>query len=232
MKYILPVTIVLVFIGLIFLFKKTKDTSPKADPNAIRYVAIGDSYTIGEGVPQQQTWPALLTKHLQEKGINISLVANPSITGWTTQQAIEQELPIYDASNPQFATLLIGVNDWVQGVDRETFRKNLVILLDHMQAKLVKKDNLLVVTIPDFSATPTGKQYANGRDITAGIADFNAIIKKESQKRKLKVVDIYPISQQMEGHPELINADGLHPAAAEYALWEGLILPEASSLLQ
>src|SRR6266436_1157639 len=85
----------------------------------IRYVAIGDSYSIGEGASPNESWPALLTRHLNAQGVHVDLVANPSRTGWTTQQAIDLELPIFLGSKPNFGTLQIGVNDWVQGIDAE-----------------------------------------------------------------------------------------------------------------
>jgi len=85
--------------------------------NRIRYVPIGDSYSIGEGASPNESWPALLAQHLSEKGVHVDLVANPSRTGWTTQQAIDRELPIFRQMQPNFATLQIGVNDWVQGVN-------------------------------------------------------------------------------------------------------------------
>src|SRR5712692_9201248 len=94
------------------------------DKQRIRYAAIGDSYSIGEGASPDESWPALLTRHLNAQGLHVDLVANPSRTGWTTQQAIDLELPIFLGLKPNFATLQIGVNDWVQGVDAETFRKH------------------------------------------------------------------------------------------------------------
>src|SRR5438876_11145114 len=102
------------------------------EKSRIRYVAIGDSYTIGEGASPNESWPAVLTRHLNEKGLRVELVANPSVTGWTTQQAIERELPVFLKANPNFATLQIGVNDWVQDVDEETFRKRFVFLASQM----------------------------------------------------------------------------------------------------
>src|SRR6266516_1953064 len=120
----------------------------KIDKEKIRYVAIGDSYSIGEGALPNESWPALLTLHLNDKGLHVDLVANPSRTGWTTQQAIDRELPIFVESKPDFATLQIGVNDWVQGIDAETFRKNFIYLVDQMLAMLRDKSRLLVVTIP------------------------------------------------------------------------------------
>lgn len=225
------VVFLIILIGVFAFFMKNSTHSSKISTNTVRYVAIGDSYTIGEGVDEEKRWPNLLTKDLQRNGIEIALVANPSVTGWTTQQALEEELPIYDQANPDFSTLLIGVNDWVQGVSVADFRANLVKLLDHMQQKMEKKNHLLIITIPDFSVTPTGKQFAQGRDISAGIKQFNMVIKEEAKKRELVVVDIFPLSQHMGNDPTLINPDGLHPSAKEYQLWEEKILPAAEKLL-
>src|SRR5437879_11516428 len=104
----------------------------KIDKEKIRYVAIGDSYSIGEGASPNDSWPALLTRHLNARGLHVDLVANPSRTGWTTQQAIDHELPIFVAAKPNFATLQIGVNDWVQGVDENSFRQRFTFLADRM----------------------------------------------------------------------------------------------------
>jgi lysophospholipase L1-like esterase len=198
----------------------------------IRYAAIGDSYSIGEGASPNESWPALLTRHLNEKGLQVDLVANPSVTGWTTEQAIERELPIFLKEKPNFGTLLIGVNDWVQGVDAEKFRKNFSFLVDQMLGVLRDKNRLLVVTIPDFGVTPKGSRYARGRNISEGILRFNKIIIDESRKRELRVVDIFPLSKKMHDDPSLVAKDGLHPSAKEYAEWEKIIFPAALELLK
>ena len=195
----------------------------------IRYVALGDSYTICEGITREESWPYKLTSNLQEKGIQIELIANPSQTGWTTQNLIENELPIFDSSTPNFSTLLIGVNDWVQEVDCKKFQSNLILIINHVQKKI--GNNLILITIPDFSATPEGPKYGNGRDITKGIQEFNQIIINESINRKLKHVDIFPLSQEMKNNPDLVSSDGLHPAAKEYALWNQLITQATFELL-
>lgn len=198
----------------------------------IRYVALGDSYTICEGAKWEESWPYLLTQHLNDSNIPVELIANPSVTGWTTQDLIDKELPIYDSSNPDFATLLIGVNDWVQKVTHEQFQINIEVILDRMQAKLKTKTNLVLISIPDFGVTPKGSQYSGGRDISEGIASFNSILQKEAIKRNLKWVDIYPTTQQMKDSPILISSDELHPSATEYALWEKLIFPIAHTVLK
>lgn len=204
----------------------------KIDKEKIRYVAIGDSYSIGEGALPNESWPAVLTRHLNEQGIHVDLVANPSVTGWTTKQAIERELPIFLESKPDFATLQIGVNDWVQGVGENSFRQRFAFLTDRMLELLPNKDRLLVVNIPDFGVTPTGPKYARGRNISEGLTRFNQIITEEATKRGLRVVDVFPLSKEMGNDPSLVAADGLHPSAKEYAEWEKIIFPAAFELLR
>ena len=219
-------------IGLIVIAIAMTNAQNKIDKEKIRYVAIGDSYSIGEGASPNESWPALLTRHLNDKGLHVDLVANPSRTGWTTQQAIERELPIFVQSKPDFATLQIGVNDWVQGADEKTFRQRFTFLVDQMLAVLRDKNRLLIVTIPDFGVTPTGPKYARGRNISEGIASFNKIITEEAPKRGLRAVDVFPTSKEMRDDPSLVAADGLHPSAKEYAEWEKIIFPVVFELLK
>ena len=148
----------------------------------LRYAVIGDSYSIGEGTTERQSWPALLTRHLTSRVRPVELVSNPARTGWTTQDAIERELPLFRAARPDFGTLMIGVNDWVQAVDKATFRRRLAHLLDEMLKVLPNEKCLLVINIPDFSVTLDGPNYARGRDISAGLASFNRITTDEARK--------------------------------------------------
>ena len=198
----------------------------------IRYAVIGDSYSCGEGAKPGESWPAVMTQHLKAQGLDIELVSNPSVTGWTAKDAIDKELPKFVRSNPNFATLLIGVNDWVQGVDELSFRNRLSYLLDSMLAVLPNKKRLLVVTIPDFGVTPTGPKYSRGRNIHEGIMQFNKIVTEEARKRGLQVVDIFPLSKKMGADKSLVAKDGLHPSAKAYAEWERLIFPSALELLK
>jgi acyl-CoA thioesterase I len=222
----LAIALVAVSTGAIAEEKEEKE---QAD---VRYVAIGDSYTIGEGAEPHQAWPILLTKHLQANGIDIELVANPSRTGWTTLNAIDRELPIFVQEKPNFATLMIGVNDWVQGVDEQTFRQRFTALVGRMLELLPDKRRLVVITIPDFGVTPTGPKYAHGRNISEGITAFNKIITEEARRRDLRVIDVFPLSKQMQNDRSLVAGDGLHPSAKEYAEWEKIIFPVAAELLR
>ena len=210
----------------------TSTAEQTTDPEkGIRYAVVGDSYSIGEGATPEQSWPALLARSLTKSGMPLELVSNPARTGWTTQDAIEREIPSFIAAKPDFATLQIGVNDWVQGVEAVTFRARLAQLMDAMLQALPDKKRLLVVNIPDFSVTPEGARYARGRDIAAGLTSFNQIIAEEARKRGLKMVDVFPVSQKMRGSPALVAADGLHPSAKAYAMWGELIFPAARELL-
>ena len=168
-----------------------------------------------------------MARHLTASGVNVELVSNPSRTGWTTQQAIDDELPVWRAARPQLASVQIGVNDWVQGVDARTFQHRLHVLLDAVQQVIPDTNRLFLVTIPDFSVTPTGAMFSGGRNIAAGLAEFNGIIKLAGTARGLQVVDVFVLSQKMKDDPTLIARDGLHPSAKEYALWEEMIFPMA-----
>jgi lysophospholipase L1-like esterase len=216
---------------IVALLVQTALAMAQSDAQKIRYAVVGDSYSCGEGAKPSEAWPSLLTGHLKSQGFDIELVSNPSVTGWTTKDAIDKELPKFVNSNPNLATLLIGVNDWVQQVDEETFRTRFSYLLDSMVAVLPNKKHLLVITIPDFGVTPTGPKYSRGRNIHEGLTQFNKIVTEEAHKRGLEVVDIFPLSKQMGHDKSLVAKDGLHPSAKEYAEWEKLIFPAALKLL-
>ena len=203
-----------------------------SDLPEILYIPIGDSYTIGTGVTPNHAWPNLLVDHLNSKGIPIKLLANPAHAGWTTKEALEKELPIFESLNPTFATLLIGANDYYQGVDAQTFRTRLVQILDRMTAKLPQKNHLVVVTIPDFSITPTGRQFHPERKVSAQINQFNNIIKEEARSRGLAVADLFEISQGMEKDPSLVCPDGMHPSFKEHVLWEEVIFSKVWAVLK
>jgi lysophospholipase L1-like esterase len=224
-------TLVLLWPAIFVMAMSSAPEKINKQAERIRYAAIGDSHSIGEGASPNESWPAVLTRHLNAQGLNVDLVANPSRTGWTTQEAIDRELPVFVAAKPNFGTLQIGVNDWVQGVDAETFRKRFVALVDRMLEVLPNKDRLLVVTIPDFGVTPTGPRYARGRNISNGILSFNKIIAEEARNRGLRVVDVFPLSKKMGNDRSLVAVDGLHPSAKEYAEWERIIFPVVFELL-
>jgi lysophospholipase L1-like esterase len=198
----------------------------EGEKEPVRYAAVGDSYTIGEGADPDEAWPSVMTAALQAEGIAVELVANPSVTGYTSRHAIERELPVIEAAGKlDLATLMIGVNDWVRGRPEADFRKDLVHLIEWLQARLPAPDRLVVVTIPDFSVTPRGARYARGRDISAGLKRFNEVITEEAKRHGARLVDVYDLSLAAKDDPTLVAADGLHPSAKGYAAWEKIIRP-------
>ncbi|MGE3279371.1 MAG: SGNH/GDSL hydrolase family protein [Candidatus Altimarinota bacterium] len=232
--------VLLLTLGIIALasdrsfFHQEDSSQPEAlaASKRLRYVALGDSYTIGEGVRLRDRWPKILERNMRKEGINIRLVANPSRTGWTTKQLLEQELPYVEKHRPHFVTLLIGVNDWVQGVDEDIFRARFVEILERVPPLMTSPARVLIVTIPDYTKTPLGSQFGSPELNEAGIKRFNEIIREEAFKRDVPVVDIFALSQSESQKPGGLAEDGLHPSGQQYRAWENMILPEALKLLR
>lgn len=201
-------------------------------PDRVVFVPIGDSYTIGTRVSEQERWPNQLCKMLEAEGIHLELAANPAHVGWTTRDALSQEMDVLRKYKPPFCTLLIGVNDWVQGYNETAFRDNLEELMDTMREIVGPEGKLLVITIPDFSVTPAGAQFGDVKEISQGIARFNAIIMEEAGERGLPVADIYPTSQRIADDPATVASDGLHPSGKAYAEWLKVIAPAVKEVLK
>jgi acyl-CoA thioesterase I len=196
------------------------------------FLSLGDSYTICEGLAENERWPNLISARMEENNTGAELVYNPSRTGFTTDDLIKQELPVFYKTKPDMVTILIGVNDYVRGYDTAHFHKNLTYILNKVQQGLKIKTNIILITIPDYSVTPAGKNYTNGRDVGKDLQIWNAIIKQEAVLRKLSYVDIFPTTQKMKDDPELVSSDELHPSAKEVALWADLIEPEFKKLVK
>ena len=196
----------------------------------IRYVAIGDSYTVGTGARTDESWPAVITQRLKNKGVLIELEANLGRNGWTTQNLMDYELPELEKLHPDLVTILIGANDWVREVDSETFQMHMREIFNRLVKIVPDPSRILVITIPDFSVMSSGMDYSNGRDISKGIAEFNGIILKEAETHQLTVIDLYPLSQTMGKDLSLSASDGLHPSGKGYALWADVIEPAFDNL--
>jgi acyl-CoA thioesterase-1 len=201
----------------------SKPAQPAAQSDAIRYLPLGDSYTIGQSVPEADRWPNQLVARLSSQGTKLRIVDNPSVTGYTTQDLIDRELPLLSKDKPQFVTILIGVNDYVQGVPAATFTNNLNYIIATVQASLTQPKNVLLVTIPDYGLTPTGAEFGDPNQTAQGIMTFNTIIEQVAAAHDLAVADIYPVSLGVATDPSLIADDGLHPSGKEYTAWTNVI---------
>jgi lysophospholipase L1-like esterase len=205
---------------------------PQENLDVIKYVAIGDSYTIGNGVAEADRWPNVLVKHLKETGVKVELVANPAVSGFTVQEAMDYEIGAIEKFQPDFVTILIGANDNFQGVDVFEYKANLQKLLDLLQDTLKDEAKILLVSVPDYTASPAARSYDPYEvlRVRKSIELYNNVIKEEAQKRGFGYIDIFPLSQTMS-ESEFYISDGLHPSAKGYALWEKEIYPVALEIL-
>ena len=199
---------------------------------SIRYVALGDSYTIGTGVENNEAWPAQLADKLKEAGLDIRLQRNLAHNGWTSQQVIEGQLPLLEKLQPDFVTLLIGTNDWVRGISSRAFSARIQKLLDRLAEEISPAGKLLLVTIPEFSCTPAGSKWGYGKSAINGIKRLNRILTSEAQSRAIPVVDIFPLSRELCSQAGMFAPDGFHPSALQYSRWVDLITPAAVDLLK
>jgi lysophospholipase L1-like esterase len=195
------------------------------------FLPLGDSYTICEGLAEQERWPNLLEARLKNENISIRLGTNAARTGYTTNDLIKHELPLLKKEQPTWVSLLIGVNDYVQGYDTAYFHKNLRFILNEIEKNLAQPTNIVLISIPDYSVTPAGAYYAQGRDVPADLQIWNGIIQKEALQRGLPFVDIFALSQQMKNDPSLVGDDGLHPSAKEVSLWAEVIYGEVKKMV-
>lgn len=219
--------------------KKPADTSGNAkdtvvvkpsDPNMgkhINYLALGDSYTIGESVEPALNFPNQLTDHLNKNG----LVVNPpkiiARTGWTTRELISAIENSGVINKFDFVTLLIGVNNQYRGESEEIYRKEFKELLNIAVAYTDgNKSHVFVVSIPDWGVTPFAR--SSGRDqgkIGREIDGFNAIARQEAEVLGVGFTDITPGSRLAASDEALIASDGLHPSAKMYKNWVGAVAP-------
>lgn len=229
-KGLFPVIILLILVLGFFLIKSNQTESmPTTSQTTIKYISIGDSYTIGNGVGPSGRWPNVLVKNLNQKNIMINLIANPAVSGYTVTDAIRLELPQVEKLKPDFVTVLIGANDNFSQTPVSVYQQDLTELLDRLQAMLTNPKNIVLITIPDYTKSPAGLPYQS-KNLSQSIEQYNKVINDEAIKRDLKVADIFPVSQAMTGAEDYIS-DGLHPSAQGYAKWEKVILPVVLDLL-
>ena len=203
-----------------------------ATPSAtgLRYVALGDSYTIGTATRSAaERWPDQLVVALADSW-QLDLVANLGVNGFTSRDVIEVELPRLPALRPELATILIGVNDVVQGVPSGTYRANAARILDALLEQL-PPDRIVAVSTPDYTVTPQGAAYGDPVAQAAGIRANNAILEKLAADRAIAFVDIHDLSLRAADDPSLVADDGLHPSGAQYRLWVERIAPVVDGIL-
>jgi len=193
----------------------------------VNYVALGDSYTIGTSVSPAESWPSQLVARLPE----LRLVGNLGVNGYTSADLIVEELPQLAPLQPEFVTLLIGVNDVVQGVSEASYQANVELIVDALVTS-PGADRVLCVATPDYTVTPQGAAFGSSEAQRAGIVRFNEILGATCRARGVRfVADIFEVSQGAATDPSLVAIDGLHPSGAQYRRWVDALAPVVQELL-
>lgn len=190
-------------------------------PVKIRYLALGDSYTIGESVDEAERWPNQLADFLKAGGVptEVTIIAR---TGWTTQELwdgiqAQQIDPPYD-----LVSLLIGVNNQYRGYDIKEYREQFAFLLNKsIEYAGGNPKHVIVLSIPDWGVTPFAHGQGDER-IAREIDAFNAVNREETEKAGATYVNITSISREAAHDKTLIAADGLHPSSKMYLEWAKL----------
>ena len=191
--------------------------------NPVKFLALGDSYTIGESVQQDRRWPEQLINALMQKGYTCHQPEIVAVTGWRTddlQKAIQSANLSKDYN---LVSLQIGVNNQYQGKSMAEYKTQFEDLLETaIEHAGGNKSRVIVLSIPDYGYTPFGKDKR--KEISAQIDAFNSVNKSVATKRGVTYINITDISRQSLEDPELIAEDSLHPSGKMYALWVERIL--------
>lgn len=189
----------------------------------IRYLALGDSYTIGTSVDSSQNFPTALAQHVQNATGRHVYIQNLGINGYTSDDLIQDELPAAQRGGWDVVTVLIGVNDYVHGLSDASYSKNVQRIYDTLAALKLPQGRIVVVSIPDFSYTPVASSFGSQQSIMTGLMGFNKIAADEAAARGLTYVDVFDVSRSGIGQPGWIAADGLHPGPPQYQAWTDAI---------
>ena len=181
----------------------------------LRYLALGDSYTIGTGASDEsRSWPAIVAARLPAE------LTCPAVNGYTTEDLIRDELPLVDVVNPDLITVLIGVNDLVQGRSLDEYRHSLATIYDAIEDRPV-----VAVSIPTWSYVPAAAGFGGAEHVERLTGEFNDVARGQATARGFAWVDLGPVSTSGVGTPGWIASDQLHPGDAQYAAWADVIWP-------
>ena len=207
--------------------------STPATSGPLRYLALGDSYTIGEGVEADECWPAQLARSLQAQGWALADPEIVATTGWTTDE-LSAAMDAHAFAPPYaLVSLLIGVNNQYRGRDLAGYRADLARLLARAFTLAgADASRVLVVSIPDWGITRFAREHGHdAATIAAAIDAFNAAARALALDQRVPFVDITSASREAADRAGMLVADGLHPSAAQYARWTDVIVQCADSAL-
>ncbi len=217
----------ILLLGIVAAQQGSNRNSPAA---SIRYLALGDSYTIGESVAESERWPMQLRDSLMAHGHEVEWYKVIAHTGWKTRDLREAIAQIQPDTDYNLVSLLIGVNDYFQGRSVEEYKTRFQQLLEVAVAHAGgRKDRVFVVSIPDYSYTP--HFISQKGTVSKDIDKFNALNRKITLAAGIRYFDITPLSRKGIEKPEWVCGDGLHPSGMQYAAWVQLMLPGLLEML-
>lgn len=207
------------------------DPDVDTDPQKKTYLALGDSYTIGESVAESEGWPVVLVKKLNENGYSFMPPEIIARTGWTTHELQTAIAPKEVETEFDLVSLLIGVNNQYRGQDVEIYEKEFAELLETaIDFAGGDPQKVFVVSIPDYGVTPFG-QRGDPEDIAREIDDYNQIAKQITEDANVRYFNITPISRTAAEDHALVAYDGLHPSGKMYLQWSEIIFPGVEEML-
>lgn len=227
----MKILISILILPLVFLVNHDNMAQEK-----IMYLALGDSYTIGEAVESEKNWPKVLSDNLSQRGVEVQLDKIIATTGWTTDEllaAIEEDRAIKN-TDYNLVSLLIGVNNQYRGYGIQQYKEEFELLLKKAIKLAGKKVNrVFVVSIPDYGVTPFAiENNKNAGLIAKELHEYNKIAKNISDQYGVRFFDITPISLKAIWDKDFIANDKLHPSAKMYAEWVDYIAPGVYQLLK
>ena len=208
----------LVLVGFLVLSRRGAGGAVTATGD-LHYLALGDSYTIGTAVGADKSFPPRVAAHLEAVTHKKVGVVNLGVNGYTTEDLIRDEMPHLPDARWDVITVLIGVNDYVQGRSEAEYRASLGRIYPRLKALGLPAGRVVVVSIPDFSFTPAGSGFGSPPVIQAGLRRFNAINREEAEKSGLPFVDIFDLSRSRPTADGWIAGDGLHPGPVQLQAW-------------
>lgn len=195
----------------------------------INYLALGDSYTIGQGVEPAERWPNQLVTRIVQNGYELDKFRIIAQTGWTTGNLINA-VDAAELEGYNLVSLLIGVNNQFQNLDFAIFTTQFDLLLDRAIQIVGNKERVFVVSIPDYGVTPFGS--SNAMQIAEEIDEYNAYISNRCSTQGITFINITEISRNLGDSPGALAPDNLHPSSDQYTAWVDVILPEVLELFK
>lgn len=232
MKKILLLLIpVLLFSGCATVGEMVTGEEEEASELNYSFLALGDSYTIGEGVSEDERWPVQLKEALRERGYKVAPPKIIAQTGWTTENLFDaMESELHYTREFDLVSILIGVNNQYQGKSKREYEEELnEIFRVALNYSKRREKGVFALSIPDYSVTPFVTE--NQEEIREEINEFNDIFRRVAAEHEVDFYNITPISREAARDPDLIAEDGLHPSGTMYRFWVQEIVDEITQKL-